>query len=163
MKRFLFLIALVFITSTSFSQVLLGFADYKYNNLNYTDAIPLYKYYLAKRDSSNKDVIRKLATSYRLTNQSDLAEPLFGKLTLKDSNWSDIVNYAEMMMTNKKYDQVFRFVNRPEIAAKKDLRLLKISNSIKHMNDLVTTDTGNVRIALLPFNSEESDFCPAFR
>lgn len=162
MKRFLFLIALVFITSSSFSQVLLGFADYKYNNLNYTDAIPLYKYYLVKRDSSNKDVIRKLATSYRLTNQSDLAEPLFGKLTLKDSNWSDIVNYAEMMMTNKKYDQVFRFVNRPEIAAKNDLRLLKISNSIKHMNDLVTTDTGNVRIALLPFNSEESDFCPAF-
>ena len=162
MKRFLFLITLVVFSTSSFAQVLLGFADYKYNNLNYTDAIPLYKYYLAKRDSTNKDVIRKLATSYRLTNQCDLAEPLFGKLTLKDSSWSDIVNYAEMMMTNKKYDQVFRFVNTPEIAAKNEPRLLKISNSIKHMNDLVTSDTGNVRIALLPFNSEESDFCPAF-
>lgn len=162
MKKILFLLASILITSTSYSQVLLGFADYKYTNLNYTDAIPLYKYYLTKKDSSNKEVIRKLANSYRLTNQSDLAEPLFGKLTKLDTNWNDIVNYAEMLMKNKKYDTVFRFISKPSYLAKRDTRLLKISNSIQHMNDLVATDTGNVRISLLPFNSEESDFCPAF-
>lgn len=162
MKRFFFILTLVLLTSSSFAQILLGFADFKYNNLNYTDAIPLYKYYLLKKDSTNKDVLRKLATSYRLTSQPDLAEPLFGKLTKLDSNWSDIVNYAEMLMINKKYDTVFRFINRPEIDAKKEPRLVKISNSIQHMNDLITSDTGNVRIALLPFNSEESDFCPSF-
>ena len=162
MKKILFLLASILITSTTYAQILLGFADFKYNNLNYTDAIPLYKYYLVKRDSLNKDVLRKLANSYRLTNQSELAEPLFGKLTKLDSNWSDIVNYAEMLMKNKKYDTVFRFINKPAYLAKHDNRLLKISNSIQHMNDLVTTDTANVRIALLPFNSEESDFSPAF-
>ena len=147
MKRVFFILTLVLLTSSSFAQILLGFADFKYNNLNYTDAIPLYKYYLLKKDSTNKVVIRKLATCYRLTSQPNLAEPLFGKLTKLDSNWSDIVNYAEMLMINKKYDTVFRFVNRSDIDAKKEPRLVKISNSIQHMNDLTTLDTGNVRIA----------------
>lgn len=162
MKKLVLLFALVLITTSTFAQILLGLADYKYTNLNYTDAIPLYKYYLHKRDSSNKDVIRKLAISYRLTNQSDLAEPLFGKLTKLDTNWNDIVNYAEMLMKNKKYDTVFRFISKPSYLAKKDIRITKITTSIQNMNDLVTSDTGNVRIKLLPFNSDESDFCPAF-
>lgn len=161
-KHLLFLSFILFFSISSQAQILLGLANYKYNNLNYTDAIPLYNYFLKKKDSTNEEVIRRLAISYRLTNQSELAEPLFGKLTKMDSNWNDMVNYAEMMMKNKKYDTVFRFINKPNILAKNDVRLTKIITSIQQMNTLVTSDTGNIRIAMLPFNSSESDFCPAF-
>ena len=162
MKKIISILFFVFFTSASFAQIILGFAENKYKNLNYTDAIPVYKYYINKKDSSNTEVIRKLANCYRLTNQSELAEPLYGKLTKSNPEWSDIVNYAEMLMMNKKYDVVFRYVNTPEIASKNEPRLLKIANSIQHINDLATADTGNIRISLLPFNSKESDFSPAF-
>lgn len=162
MKKIISIIFFVFFTTTTFAQILLGFAENKYKNLNYTDAIPIYKYYLKKKDSTNTEVIRKLANCYRLTNQSELAEPLYGKLTKANPEWSDIVNYAEMLMMNKKYDVVFRYINSPEIASKNEPRLQKISNSIQHLNDLASADTGNIRISLLPFNSKESDFSPAF-
>lgn len=163
MKRFLLVIALFFIASASNAQILLGLANYKYNNLNYTDAIPLYKYYLSKpKNENNTTAIRNLAVSYRLTNRSEEAEPLFGRLTAMDTNWSDFVNYAEMLLKNKKYDTAFRFVNKPQVLAKNDVRINKIINSIKNLNELVTSDTGNLRISMLPFNSSQSDFSPAF-
>lgn len=163
MKRFLLVLFFLIYSTVSFSQVLIGLANYKFNNLNYTDAIPLYEYYLKKpKNSNDKTAIRNLAISYQLTNRSVEAEPLFGQLTTMDSNWSDLVNYAEMLLKNKKYDTTFRLINKPSVLAKNDVRIAKIINSIQNLNDLVTSDTGNLKIAMLPFNSGQSDFCPAF-
>lgn len=164
MKKLLLFFSILFLFNfNANSQILIGLANYKYNNLNYTDAIPLYKYYLSKpKNVNDKIAIRNLAISYKLTNQPELAEPLFGKLTTVDTNWNDIVNYAEVLMMNKKYDTVFRFIAKPNIIARNDLRIVKIANSIQNMNDLVASDTSNVKISMLDFNSSESDFCPSF-
>ncbi len=163
MKRFLLLLFVLTYSTISHSQILLGLANYKFNNLNYTDAIPLYEYYLKKPKNVNNIIaIRNLAVSYHLTNRSVEAEPLFGQLTTMDSNWNDLVNYAEVLLKNKKYDTAFRFVNKPTILAKNDVRIIKIINSIQNLNELVASDTGNLKIAMLPFNSSQSDFSPAF-
>lgn len=163
MKRFLLLLVFILFTSLSYSQILIGLANYKFNNLNYTDAVPLYEFYLKKPQNQNdKNAIRNLAISYQLTNRSVEAEPLFGRLTTMDTNWNDIVNYAEMLLKNKRYDTAFRFINKPNYLAKNDIRINKILNSIQNLNELITSDTGNLKIAMLPFNSGQSDFCPAF-
>lgn len=163
MKRILLFLIVLIYSTLSYSQVLIGLANYKFNNLNYTDAIPLYEYYLKKpKNSNNKEAIRNLAVSYHLTNRSVEAEPLFGRLTTMDSSWNDIVNYAEVLLKNKKYDTAFRFVNRPAVLAKNDIRITKIINSIQNLNELVASDTGNLKISMLPFNSSQSDFSPAF-
>ena len=163
MKRFLLLSLFIFFSILSNAQILIGLANYKFNNLNYTDAIPLYEYYLKKpKNENDKNAIRNLAVSYQLTNRSIEAEPLFGRLTTMDTNWNDIVNYAEVMLKNKKYDTTFRFINKPKYLEKNDIRITKILNSIQNLNELVTSDTGNLKITMLPFNSGQSDFCPAF-
>ncbi len=163
MKRFLLILVLLINTSSSFSQILIGLANYKFNNLNYTDAIPLYEYYLNKPKFENDiKAIRNLAVSYQLTNRSVEAEPLFGRLTTMDSNWNDLVNYAQVMLKNKKYDTTFRLINKPHVLSKNDSRITKILNSIQNLNELVSSDTGNLKIAMLPFNSGQSDFCPSF-
>lgn len=163
MKRILILLILIFSNNLSHAQVLIGFANYKFKNLNYTDAIPLYEYYLKKKKNKNdQTAIRNLAICYHLTNRSVESEPLFGKLTTMDTNWNDIVNYAEVLLKNKKYDSVYKFINKPSYLAKNDVRILKILNSIQNLNLLVASDTGNLKISRLPFNSKQSDFCPSF-
>lgn len=160
MSRKIFYTAFLFLISTSsFAQLILNYGNYKYRQLNYSDAIPVFEY-LIKKDSSSLEVNRKLATCYRLTNQPAKAEPLFKKLVLLDTVWTDQIYYAEMLMKNKKYAQAFKFVNTPKVSASKDYRMESIRNSIKNLTQLTAIDSANIKVASLSFNSEYSDFSP---
>lgn len=160
MSRKIFYTAFLFLISTSsFAQLILNYGNYKYRQLNYSDAIPVFEY-LIKKDSSSLDVNRKLATCYRLTNQPAKAEPLFKKLVLLDTVWTDQIYYAEMLMKNKKYAQALKFVSTPKASASKDYRMESIRNSIKNLTQLTAIDSANIRVASLSFNSDYSDFSP---
>lgn len=163
MKKIVLFIALVAITVQASAQIILGVANYNYKNLNYSGAIPYYEHYFRKGKHSNELVpLRKLAKSYELTNQPDLAEKIYGTLTQKDTLWNDVVHYAEMLMRNKQYDTAFRFVNKPSVSTRKDYRLENIRNSLKSITELLTEDTANVRVNTLAFNRGVSDFSPVY-
>ena len=163
MKKILLIVAFFAITLQASAQIILGVANYKYKNLNYSGAIPFYEHYFRKgRHQDNIQTLRKLAKSYQLTNRTDLAEKLYGSLTQKDTVWNDDLMYVEMMMRNKNYDNAFKYINTEAVVNRKDYRIEKIRNSLKTINELMTEDTANVRIKSMSFNSLYSDFSPVF-
>lgn len=160
MSRKIFYTAILFlISSTSFAQLILNYGNYKYRQLNYSDAIPVFEY-LMKKDSASFDLNRKLATCYRLTNQSEKAEPLFKKLVALDTVWTDNIYYAEMLMKNKKYNNALKFLNSAKLSKSKDYRLESIRNSIKNLTTLTTVDSANVKVVSMPLNTDYSDYSP---
>lgn len=162
MKRFIFLLTILIIfANASKAQLTLKFADSKYTSLNYPDAIPFYKYYVSKKKGSkNADAIRKLANCYRLTNQPEDAEIYYEKLVNMDTVGMDRIYFAEMLIRNNKYAQAEEYISSLPIRLQKDQRIIEMSNAMTNRKILLYSDTGNIRVNRLPFNSDESDFAP---
>jgi outer membrane protein OmpA-like peptidoglycan-associated protein/tetratricopeptide (TPR) repeat protein len=140
-----------------------AFGDFKYKVTNYRGAAKSYKKYLNDDENQyNIEVIRKLAFAYQKSNQSELAEQTFAKLTILDSSFSDVLAYSEMLMKNKKYDSLEKFIQKnPELTAKNDTRFTKVITTVNNVNQLVSIDTGNIKITKLSFNSSNSDLAPS--
>lgn len=160
MKKILLIgLVFVFFIKTTHAQFTLKLGDFKYKITNYKGAIKSYQNYLTDDENQyNTEVIRKLGNAYIKSKQYNKAESTFAKLTIMDTVWTDVISYAEMLFINKKYDSVTNFISGLANSKKYDTRLLRISNSLKSMKQLTSIDTGNVRISLLPFNSEFSDY-----
>jgi outer membrane protein OmpA-like peptidoglycan-associated protein/tetratricopeptide (TPR) repeat protein len=161
MRRFTLIVIAVLISSLAFPQKgMLKRADKKYNQLAYADAIPLYEYAL-KRDSMNTSAIRKLADSYRLTGNSIHAEKWYGKLVTKDSLAITKFYYGEALFRNGKYEEAKKYLTHPALASLNEPRVQSYLLSLKQLNDLRYSDTANVKVYKLKFNSKETDFSPA--
>lgn len=111
MKRILVTLVFIFISLFTQAQLVLRFAEYKFKNLNYPDAIPYFKYHIEKRDSNDVLAIRKLADCYRLTNQYEEAASMYAKLLFKDSLYSDRLYYNDAIQRSKKNIQVIDTLN----------------------------------------------------
>ncbi len=161
-KLFLFLFIVTFCLN-SWAQMSVAIGDFKYKITNYRGAAKSYKKYLNDDENQyNVAVIRKLAFAYQKSNQSELAEQTFAKLTILDSSFSDVLAYSEMLMKNKKYDSLEKFIQKnPELTAKNDSRFTKVINTVNTVNQLVSIDTGNIKITKLSFNSSYSDLAPS--
>lgn len=163
MKKITLTVAIAILTLSSYAQFSLKVADWHYKHEKYKRAIPIYKKYLTDMENQyNLEVIRKLANSYKYTNQFVLSEKMFNKLVVMDSNWSDVVNYAEVLMKNKKYTAASKFISNDQILKRKDYRIARIQYTLQSVNQLVSLDTGNIKIASLAMNSEAADFAPIY-
>jgi outer membrane protein OmpA-like peptidoglycan-associated protein len=164
MKNVFIVFFLCFFVIHSNAQMSVNMGDLKYKITNYRGAAKSYKRYL--NDVENQydiAVIRKLAYAYQKSNQSALAEQTFAKLTIMDSSFADVVAYSEMLLKNKKYDSLNKFLrSKPELLAKNDARISNILTTVKNVNQLVNLDTGNIRISKLNFNNSNTDFAPSF-
>ena len=80
-------------------------ADRKFNNLKYTEAIPIYQKGLQK-DSTNKNAWMRLGDCYRLTNQPDLAENCYSKVVRDPQTPAKYkLYYAQALLTNGNDDK----------------------------------------------------------
>lgn len=159
MKKFLILLLLSIVGYSSFAQYSLKKANRKFNKAKYSAAIPAYKKFLSIEEYRyNIEAMRNLAYSYKKTNQLFAAEQLYAKLHNMDSNWTDLVNYVEVLVQNKKYDKAYKLVNTAEVINRKDQRMARALYTLQNLNQLTSSDTNNVKISLLPLNSEQSDF-----
>ncbi len=111
MKRILVTLIFIFISLITQAQLVLRFAEYRFKNLNYPDAIPYFKYHIEKRDSNDIIAIRKLADCYRLTNQYEEAASMYAKLLFKDSLPSDRLYYNDAIQRSKKNIKVIDTLN----------------------------------------------------
>ena len=160
MKKALFaLFFLLFISSYTNAQVILGIANYKYNGLNYMEAIPYYKY-LYNKDTNDIYVLSRLANSYRLTKQSKEAEELYAKLIQYDTSSTVRFHYAQLLIENGNFDMAYEYISRPYILKNADekLKAFYISYQLKEQ---FKNDAKNVVISKLNFNNTESDFSPS--
>jgi outer membrane protein OmpA-like peptidoglycan-associated protein len=111
MKKILVIIIFFSLCSNANAQLVLRFAEYKFKNLNYPDAIPYFKYHIERRDSNDVLAIRKLADCYRLTNQYEEAEQMYAKLLLKDSVATDRMYYNDARLRSIRNVQTIDTLN----------------------------------------------------
>lgn len=158
-KAFIAIFFLLFISSYSNAQIILGIANYKYNGLNYMEAIPYYKY-LYNKDTNDIYVLSRLANSYRLTKQSKEAEELYGRLIKYDTSSVIKFHYAQLLIENGNFDSAYNYISRPDILKNADEKLKAFYTSYK-IKDQFKNDSKNTSISKLSFNDNESDFSPS--
>ena len=102
LNRFVFLLLAICITQTAFSQ--LKKAREYFHNGQYADAIPYYELFRKeKRNRVQNDVMREMATCYRLTNDYNKAEAIYTALISQGAdNDLDHFYYAEVLRKNAK-------------------------------------------------------------
>lgn len=160
MKKFLSIILFLFLlNSTTNAQIILGIANYKYNGMNYMEAIPYYKY-LYKKDSNDLFVLGRLANSYRLTKQPIESESLYAKLINYDTTSILKFYYAQALLENGNFEKAYQFISRPDVYVNADDKLLAFHKSYRSLSNL-KSDVRNVSIRKLDFNNKESDFSPS--
>ena len=165
MKRiFTIILFTLMMNVQSYSQIVLGIANRRYENLNYTGAIPFYKSLLNnKKNENNTNYIKKLAISYKLTNQNELAEPLFARLAKLDTAFENKLMYVESMVQSKKYEQALTYINQAQLNSVNDVRIIELKESLNKYQELSNYNDECFLVAKLPLNTvNESDFAPAF-
>lgn len=101
MKKYLFVIVFFFLANSANAQLILKYAENRFKNLNYPDAIPFLKYHVTKKDTNDVISIRKLAECYRFVNQYKEAEIWYAKLIQKDTLTADRTYYADALLRNR--------------------------------------------------------------
>lgn len=148
----------VLLISFSVKAQMMERANKYFNSFSYQQAIDLYES-IWQKDSLNEKVIKQLATSYRLINNTKQSELWYAKLVKSQLATSDdYLHYARALQSNKKYKQAKIWLNkyknsRPESEQKAmDLELIL---------DL-RKDSLRYSVKPISANSEESDFGAAF-
>ncbi|NOU62086.1 OmpA family protein [Marinifilum caeruleilacunae] len=158
MKKITYTLCLVFSLICIQSQAqILSKADKQFQSYAYQDAIELYEI-LWQKDSLNDYLVKQLATSYRLLNNSTKTEEWYARL-MKSSNVEaeDYLHYARALQANQKYEQAKHYLERYEELAKENVKGIDLD----YIADLKSAES---RFAIAPIsgNSEASDFGTAF-
>lgn len=156
-------ILLIFSLKSS-AQFSVKFGDFKYKISNYRGAAKSYRSYLNDEENQyNVEVLRKLAKAYQKSNQLEKAEETYAKLTILDSSFADVLDYSEVLLKNKKYDTLSKYIkSNTELNGKEDVRLNSVLTSVKNVQQLSTVDTANIKLSKLSFNNSYSDFAPTY-
>jgi outer membrane protein OmpA-like peptidoglycan-associated protein len=136
-------------------------ADKYYNQYSYYKAIPMYEQ-LLKSFPKNYRIIEKLADSYRKENDSENAERCYSILVdTVPSRHEYLLFYAQALARNGKYEKAGIWYEKYSEAEPGDRRGKEFSALYKNMNSLFE-DSSSYKIVKVPFNSETSDFSPAY-
>ena len=97
--------------------------DIYYRQFDFKKAIAFYGRVL-KKDSSNVDLLQKIADSYRLLNDWKNAEIFYGDIIKADTstNVTNKLYYAEALRANQKYADAKDAADQAVKAARKDYR-----------------------------------------
>lgn len=132
-----------------------------YGNLNYLKAIAVYEEVLHK-DPANTRVMAKLGDSYRKVSDMQNAERVFGMLIKKDSLTPEyVLSYAQTLAANKRYAESGVYYKQYAALKPADSRGAAFTKAYANMN-VYFKDSARKHIDLANFNSDQSDFSPAF-
>ena len=136
-------------------------ADKRYQDFAYSKAIPLYKKALEK-EVDNTEAWSKLGDCYRVNNQTDKAEECYAVAAKSpNSKSSSKLNYAEMLMSNGKYEDARIWMNKYAEAEPGDLRARELAAGLNHIENFFA-EKDNYKIQKLNINTGESEFGQAF-
>jgi outer membrane protein OmpA-like peptidoglycan-associated protein/tetratricopeptide (TPR) repeat protein len=135
---------------------LLKKANEYYEFFAFSEAIPKYVQVL-KKDSSNAEVLIKLADCYRLTNNNQKALETYSKvITFKEATELHKFLYAQALMKAGKYEDAKSFMSTYTL----DERGKIFAKSIDEIKRFYKYEK-NYKISKTTFNSPKNDFCPA--
>lgn len=163
--RYLFLLLLTLFTLGGSAQNVLALkekiANKYYNNMSYMQAIAAYED-IVEEDSGNQRVLPNLAYSYRKISDMTNAERIFAILVQTDSNNAAYtLEYAQLLAINKKYPESAKQYERYAKLNPSDKRSKAFSEAYQDETVLINKQT-KVNVALVNFNSGQSDFSPTF-
>ena len=136
-------------------------ANDSYQKYLYGEAIPLYEEIL-HRNGSNIEAKKKLATCYRMSNDTRNSERLYSQLVVEDSiGLLNKLYYAQALAENGKYDQAKIWYKKYDNALAIDARGKRFLNSYNNIKKFYK-DSTNWQIEFLSINSPQADFSPMY-
>jgi outer membrane protein OmpA-like peptidoglycan-associated protein/tetratricopeptide (TPR) repeat protein len=145
----------------AFSQGLKGQADKAYSRLKYATAIELYEEYM-KRDSSDLQVKKNLADSYRKVGDSKNAERLYRSVVSKDpTDAKSALAYAQMLSQNGKYEEAKAWYSKYQQLNSGDPRGAAFAQTYNNLGELYA-DSVEYKVFRVDINSPQSDFSPTY-
>ncbi len=159
-KRILFTIIVILGLSIGWNiqaQSSLKKANKLFESMAYEKAIP--KYMSAyKKDSTNNELVIKLADCYRLTKNNAEAEKWYGK-AIKNGKAKSInyLYYAQALMSNGKYAEARKWLEEYKVAEPTDTRTERLIKAIDNINGYAE-DSQNFKVEMVNINSQFTDF-----
>lgn len=136
-------------------------ADNYYNKYSYYKAIPMYEQ-LLKSFPKNYRIYEKLADSYRKINDSENAELCFSFLVDTSSVKPEyLLYYAQALARNGKYDKAAIWYQKYGESVPSDSRGKEFPAVYRNI-EVLYRDSSAYTITSVPFNTETSDFSPAY-
>jgi tetratricopeptide (TPR) repeat protein len=140
-------------------------SDALFKNFYYTESIEGYKEVL-KLDEKNIPVQLRIADAYTKLHNAKAAAFWYDKALTSSENIESIPNdylfsYAEVLTENKKYDEALQWYQKYKANTPNDTRVDKKIEVINNRSTLYS-DSMRYEVKKMEFNSEFSDFGPAF-
>jgi outer membrane protein OmpA-like peptidoglycan-associated protein len=158
-------LSLCLLQISSQAQVLqnlkLKMANDAYSKYLYGEAIPLYEEILQK-DPKNLEAKKKLANSYRLSNDTRNSERIYSQLVVEDSiGLLNKLYYAQSLAENGKYELAKVWYKKYDNALAIDSRGKRFLNSYNNLQRFYK-DSARWQIEFLNINSPQADFSPMY-
>uniref|UniRef100_UPI00404AD6A8 OmpA family protein n=1 Tax=Fulvivirga sp. TaxID=1931237 RepID=UPI00404AD6A8 len=137
-------------------------ADRLFDDFSYITARDVYKR-IVKLDSANDRVKLRVAECYLKLNDAENAEEWYEKLSddyIEQSSY-DLIKFGESLLKNKKYAPAKRIYEAVAVISPNDIRAANLLKGIQDI-DKFFLDSLKFEVRLVDFNSEQSDFSPAF-
>ena len=133
-------------------------ADQLFDHFSFYPAIDRYE----KLDTLSTDGLRKLAESYRNTQQPELSATAYASLVNANAaNSEDLFQYASVLREAGQYDQSARWMEKFHAQAAQDKRAESFEKESANLPGLLK-DEGRFVITHLDINTAEQDFGPAY-
>jgi outer membrane protein OmpA-like peptidoglycan-associated protein/tetratricopeptide (TPR) repeat protein len=164
MKHFTFTLLLICLAFISFGQKSLDKtvdkADAYYKSMKYHKAIPLYWEAIEEKEKHNLALRMKLAYSYRMLNQMDMAERLYAEIVADDKAKAiTYYYYGEALMGNGKYDEAREWFLKYDAYNPKDTRAITMAGACERAKTIPPVFP-DLSLSRLPFNSDGDDYAP---
>lgn len=132
-----------------------------FDGFEYVEAAKIYERLVA-RDSTFSYAKLQLAESYRLMNQPEKSAPLYAQV-VNDSVSAPIhkLYYAQALMSNGEYERARNWLERYKVQSGDSLRADQLISGIDNF-EAFYLDSSRYKIDTAAFNSEGSDFSPAY-
>ncbi len=129
-----------------------------YDHFSFYPAIERYE----RMDTLSAEALRKLAESYRNTQQPDKSATAYAALVNNNAaSNEDLYNYASVLKATGEYDQSALLMEKFKEQAAQDKRAQSYENESANLSNLLK-DEGQFVITHLDINTAEQDFGPAF-
>ncbi len=158
---FLFIFIVASFMYTSIGAQTLKRANKHFDLFAYKEAIKLYEKIWSK-DSSNYELARNLAKSYKMINNSEKAEEWYAKvINHPTAKKEDFYNYSKALQSNQKYDKARIWMSKYYGNQDKN-RLEKLDRLSQAYISSLYQDSLRYKIFPVQSNSEFSDFGASF-
>lgn len=166
MKYFVYILFLVLAllrTNQAHAQASLSEANQQFEKLAYAKAAELYEKALQTnpKDSSKREVLTKLAYSYRQVRDTKNAERVYRLLVANGPTVTDYLYLAQALASNEKYDEAKEIYEKYANEQSEDGRGAEFSKAYTSIGKL-SKNASSYTIEYLDINTNRAEFSPTF-